>query len=113
VTPLQYEEIDGALLVGSARGQQADWVRNIAADPHVEVRVGSQQYDATAEIVTDMQRIVEFLELRLRRHPRMVGAMLRADGLSIPPERAELEAYAARLVMVVIRPDRKAQDARE
>ena len=29
ITPLQYEEIDGAYYVASARGAQADWFRNI------------------------------------------------------------------------------------
>ena len=39
VTPLQYEEIDGKYYLGSARGMQADWVRNIQANPQVEIRV--------------------------------------------------------------------------
>jgi deazaflavin-dependent oxidoreductase (nitroreductase family) len=33
VTPLQYERVDGALVVASARGTVSDWYRNLVADP--------------------------------------------------------------------------------
>jgi len=105
VTPLQYEEIDGAIYVGSSRGQKADWFRNILANPHVEVRVKSRRLRGVAETVTDPLRIADFLELRLRRHPKMIGTILQQEGLPAQPDRAQLEAYAAKLAMVVIRPE--------
>ena len=104
VTPLQYEEVDGAILVGSARGIKADWFRNIQADPHVQVQVKSRQFEGMAEAVTDPGRIADFLELRLKRHPRMVGAILKSEGLPASPCREKLEAYAKQLAMVIIRP---------
>jgi hypothetical protein len=57
-----------------------------------------------AETVTDPCRIADFLELRLKRHPRMVGKILKSEGLPEAPSRAELEEYAQRLAMVIIRP---------
>jgi deazaflavin-dependent oxidoreductase (nitroreductase family) len=102
VTPLQYEDVDGAIYLGAARGQQADWVRNILADPRVTVRVGARQFSGIAEIISDVPRIVDFLELRLQHHPKMVGAMLRSEGLPVPPSRSRLEAYAAGLTVAVI-----------
>jgi deazaflavin-dependent oxidoreductase (nitroreductase family) len=105
VTPLQYEEIDGAIYLGSSRGQKADWFRNTLANPHVEVRVKSRRFRGIAETVTDPQRIADFLELRLKRHPKMIGAILKREGLPAQPDRAQLEAYAAKLAMVVIRPE--------
>jgi deazaflavin-dependent oxidoreductase (nitroreductase family) len=105
VTPLQYEENDGAIYVASARGQKADWFRNILADPHVEVRVRSRRFRGVAETITDPARIADFLELRLRRHPKMIGAILQREGLPAQPDRAQLESYAARLALVVIRPE--------
>ncbi|MBI3361904.1 MAG: nitroreductase family deazaflavin-dependent oxidoreductase [Chloroflexi bacterium] len=104
-TPLQYEEIDGAIYVASARGAQADWFRNVEANPRVRVRVKSCQFDGTAQAITDPSRIADFLELRLRRHPKMIGAILKSERLPAAPSRAQLEAYAARLAMVVIHPD--------
>lgn len=105
VTPLQYEELDGAIYVGSTRGTRADWFRNILADPRVQVRVKSRQFAGRAEPITDPIRIADFLELRLKRHPRMVGAILKSEGLPPHPSRADLEAYAGRLAMVIIRPE--------
>jgi deazaflavin-dependent oxidoreductase (nitroreductase family) len=105
ITSLQYEEIDGSIAIGSARGQEADWFKNIVANPHVEVRVKGRRFQGTAEPVTDLTRIADFLEVRLERRPRMIGAMLRAEGLPAQPDRTHLEALAARLAMVVIRPD--------
>jgi deazaflavin-dependent oxidoreductase (nitroreductase family) len=103
VTPLQYEEVDGKYYVASARGVKADWFRNILANPAVEIRVESQRFEGVAEAITDAEQIADFLELRLRRHPRMMGAMFRAQGFPSHPSREELEAYAAKRAMVVIR----------
>ena len=104
VTPLQYEEIDGAVYVASALGVKADWFRNILANPCVQVRVGSRQFQGMAETVTDPGRIADFLELRLRRHPKMVSAILKSEGIPEAPSRAELEEYARQLAMVIIHP---------
>ena len=106
VTPLQYEEIDGKIYLGAALGPKADWFRNIQANPKVEVRVKSQKFSGLAEMITDTKSIADFLEIRLRRHPRMIGAMLRAEGLRMPPARGDLEQYAAQLTLVAIKPDK-------
>ena len=103
VTPLQYEEVDGVIYVAAARGQKADWFRNIVANPHVEVRVRNKHFQGLAEPITDPARIADFLKLRLERHPRMIGAMFRAQGLPAQPDRTQLEQYAANRAMVVIR----------
>ena len=105
VTPLQYEEIDGAFYVASAQGTRADWFRNILADPHVQVRVKSRQIRGIAEPITVPGRIADFIELRLRRHPKIIGAILQSEGLPADPNRAQLEEYAAKLAMVIIRPE--------
>ena len=104
VTPLQYEEINGRIYLGVALGQKADWFRNIQANPRVEVRVKSRHFSGLADTITDAKQIADFLEVRLSRHPRMIGAMLRAEGMQIPPERCDLEKYADRLALVVVKP---------
>lgn len=111
-TPLQYEDIDGVLTIGSARGDKADWYRNILANPCVELEIGQARFKAVAEPVTDPHEIADILEIRYQRHPRMVGLILRADGVRVPPDRAALEAYAARLTMVRLR-DRQPVDQKE
>ena len=104
VTPLQYEEVDGAFYVGSIRGTRADWFRNLVADPVVEVRVKSRRFRGRAEAITNADGVTDFLELRLERHPRMVGAILRADGVPGRPDRALLERYTERFAVVRITP---------
>lgn len=104
ITALQYEEVEGAVYVGSSKGTRADWFQNLLANPCVTVRVKSRQFAGMAQPVTDPVLIADFLELRLRRHPRMVGAMLKSESLSATPSRAELETYASQLAMAIIRP---------
>jgi deazaflavin-dependent oxidoreductase (nitroreductase family) len=106
VTPLQYEEIDGEYYLGAARGLQADWVRNLQANPQVEVRVGSKRLRGTAEVISDPARIADFIEIRLKRHPLMIGLIMqKAHGLPKNPSRAQLEALAAAEVLVIIHPE--------
>ena len=104
VTALQYEEVDGAIYLGSSRGMHADWVRNILADPRVEVRVKARCFSGLAEVVTHPVRVADFLKLRLKRHPRMVGMIMKADGLPAKPSRHELENYARKLALVIVKP---------
>lgn len=106
VTPLQYEEVDGVIYVGAARGQKADWFSNIVANPNVEVQVKSRRFCGIAEPITDPERIADFLELRLRLRPRMMKAMFRWAGLPAEPTRDQLEQYAKKRALVVIRPDK-------
>lgn len=69
------------------------------------MRVKSRMFYGTARVFTDPGQIANFLELRCRRHPRMMSAMLRGEGIRLPPERAALEAYAVQLALAVIEPD--------
>lgn len=105
VTPLQYEELDGKIYVTAAYGLRADWVRNIQANPCVEVRVRGGRFQGFASVITDRERIADMLELRLKRHPRMIAAILRSEGLPAKPAREDLSAYAAKLAMVEITPE--------
>lgn len=104
VTPLQYDEVDGVFYVGSARGDKADWYRNILVNPAVEVQVKSRRFHGIAEPVTDPQQIADLLEIRLQRSPKMVGALFRAEGFPPTPSREQMVAYAKKRTMVVIIP---------
>jgi deazaflavin-dependent oxidoreductase (nitroreductase family) len=104
VTPLQYEEIDGLIHIGSARGVDADWYRNIEANPEVEVRVREKRFRGRGETVTDLRRVTDFLEHRLKNRPRFVGMLMRTEGLPPNPTREQMEEYASKRAMVVIHP---------
>lgn len=105
VTPLQYELIDGKIFIASARGTKADWYRNILLHPEVDVRVKSRRFKGLAEPVTDLERITDFLEYRLEKHPRMLAAITRFEGLPPHPNREQLKAYAQNRALVIIHPE--------
>jgi deazaflavin-dependent oxidoreductase (nitroreductase family) len=105
VTPLQYEMIGDDCYIGAARGVKADWVRNIQVNPQVEVRLGAKHFQGTAEVVTDPCRFADFMEVRLERHPRMIGFIMeKAHGLPNHPSREQLEELAKDEAFVIVRP---------
>ena len=57
VTPLLYDEIDGVIYVGSARGTKADWYRNLLVNPQVEVTIGSRHFTGRVELITEPGQI--------------------------------------------------------
>jgi hypothetical protein len=102
---LQYEEVDGCYYIASARGAEADWYKNILADPSVHVQIRDREFDAVAEPVADPTRIADFIELRLQRHPFMIRLIMTLfDGLPWHFSRADLEQFCAKKAMVVLRP---------
>ncbi len=105
VTPLQYEKIGVDYYLGAARGVNADWVRNIQADPQVELRVGAKHFIGTAEVITDPSKFADFLEVRLERHPRLIGLIMeKAHGLPKRPSREQLEGMAKDEAFVIVHP---------
>ena len=102
-TPLQFELVDGLIYIASARGQEADWFKNILANPRVRVQVQKREFDALAEPVTDPGRIADFLEMRLRRHTIMVRLIMHLfDGLPLHFQRADLEEISRQKVLVIL-----------
>jgi deazaflavin-dependent oxidoreductase (nitroreductase family) len=104
VTPLQFEEVNGLIYVASARGRQADWFRNLQADPRVRVQITDRQFDGLAEPIVEPARIADFLELRLKRRPFLMRLMLLLEGLLPWANRAALERVAAKKALVIIKP---------
>jgi deazaflavin-dependent oxidoreductase (nitroreductase family) len=105
VTPLQYELIGADYYLGAARGVKADWVRNIQTNPQVEIRVGAKHFEGTAEVITDPSKFADFMEVRLERHPRMIGLIMeKAHGLPRRPSREQLEELAKDEVFVIVYP---------
>jgi len=103
-TPLQYELENGAVYVASVRGCQADWVRNILVDSNVEVELEDIYFHAQAQVITDSTQISEFLEMRLKRHPLMMGMMMFFHGLPPRPNRDQLYELAVDRALVKFNP---------
>ena len=54
-------------------------------------------------MISDPAKIADFFQLRLERNPRMIGALMRAEGLPRKHTRADLEKFAADKAVVMIR----------
>jgi deazaflavin-dependent oxidoreductase (nitroreductase family) len=105
VTPLQYEMIGCDYYLGSARGIKSDWVRNIQSNPQVDVRVGAKHFQGTAEVITDPSKFADFMEVRLKRHPLMIGLIMeKTHGLPRYPSREQLEGLAKEEAFVIVHP---------
>ncbi len=103
VTPLQYEEVNGEYYIASARGKEADWFKNLTTHPQVHFQVRDREFDALAEPVTDLVRIADFIELRLRRHPFMIRLIMYLfDGLPLRFSRLRLEEICRDKAMVIL-----------
>jgi deazaflavin-dependent oxidoreductase (nitroreductase family) len=102
MTPLQYEEVENVYYVASARGAQADWYRNLQTCPEVNVRVGDRIFSTIAEPMSEPAQVADFLELRIKRHPHFMKAMMRLEGLPSNYSRLDLEKLARRLRVVAL-----------
>ena len=110
VTPLQYEMIGSDYYLGAARGVKADWVRNIQINPQVEMRVGAKYFYGTAEVITDPSKFADFMEVRLERHPFMIGLIMqKAHGLPRRPSREQLKELAKEEAFVIVHPTSNVQ----
>jgi deazaflavin-dependent oxidoreductase (nitroreductase family) len=52
-TMVSYTQVGGKLYIASGWGQQAQWYRNVVADPHVSVQAGRETFSALARRVED------------------------------------------------------------
>lgn len=64
-----------------------------------------RKFRVVAELITDAEAICDFIVLRLKRHPLMVGAILHSKGLPFKPARSGLLAYSQGLAMAVLHPE--------
>jgi deazaflavin-dependent oxidoreductase (nitroreductase family) len=106
-TPMQYEKIGGNYYVGAARGCKADWFRNVQACPEVEVSVGRRHFTALAESITDPARVADFLAYRLKRHPLMIGLMMKLHRLPMKPDHEQLLELGRTTALVIFHPQKE------
>ncbi len=101
---LQYELIDERYYVGAANGEHADWYRNLLHDAHAQIQAGEKIINVSAEMISDAERIADYLGYRLQKHPLMIRLILRLDGVKGKPDRSALLSYAAGIRMVILTP---------
>ena len=103
IIPLQYEQIDNVIYIGSARGSNADWVRNIEKNPEVKVQIKNLSFEGLAEVITNPSIIADFFEVRIQNHPFMIRMIMHIEGLPFKYSRSDLERFAGKKVIVRVR----------
>jgi deazaflavin-dependent oxidoreductase (nitroreductase family) len=103
VTPLQYEYFNKSYFIGSMRGKNSDWVRNIINNPIVIVRIGTKEsFVRQAKIIGNIVTIQSFLRLKLSRNPRMVSIILALAGIKNINSPDSLSSYSATICLVKV-----------
>jgi deazaflavin-dependent oxidoreductase (nitroreductase family) len=76
---------DGIVYMLSGGADRSDWVRNLVADPHVSIRLGSETRATTARIVTDLDEDATARRLLVEKYtPRYSGELEGWGRTSLP-----------------------------
>lgn len=89
-----------AIYVAAAWGTEAQWLKNVKADPDVVFHLGSRKYRTTVEMVT-RERAHQLMEDYAEKHPKALERLSRFM-LDDPAETVEAEAdQVAELIPMV------------
>lgn len=100
--PVGYAIVGDAVYCLAGFGRRTSWVRNVAADPHVEVILPGRSFSGLAEQVTDRDELFRVLPPLLRS----MGPLVTAFGLGDPQRETpqELARKCEGMPLVRIRP---------
>lgn len=100
---IRHEAETSVYFVAAGWGDRAQWVRNIRADPRVEVRVGGRDFPAVADILPDSWAREELLEYA-SRNPTLWRVLMRMAGYHVDRDTRPEDLISAMRV-VSFRPD--------
>jgi hypothetical protein len=87
----------------SARGEKADWYRNVAATPALEVRTGGQRYVPEQRLLAPEENHAVISDYE-RRHPLAFRVFARVFGYPLNGTEAARREVAHSLCLVAFRP---------
>lgn len=99
-TPLEYHRLEGIIHIFILRGENADVVKNMRANPdQVNVRHGFHWYQPRIEILNDLDEKFKITKWYAGKYPKAVGSIL---GLKINEETIDNVAMDfAKLISIV------------
>jgi deazaflavin-dependent oxidoreductase (nitroreductase family) len=100
---VRFEPESGTAVTISAWGDRADWFRNIRKNPQVEAQIGWNRFAAEATILSEDQRVTEFLNYA-RIHPVMAVRLPGLVGYELDGSEDDFIAFAKVIEMVAVRP---------
>ena len=100
-TPIGYFRIDGVIHVFSGWGKEANWYKNIAANPaEIFLQVGFRRSPARAEFLSDPAKIQQTLEKLVVQNPKGAGYLMGWDAGIDRPETADFSLMIERVLVV-------------
>jgi len=71
-TPLEYHRWKGVITVVSGRGEDADWLKNLRANPDgVSIRYGFRSFQPRIEFIEDEKEKIERIKWYVTKHPKV------------------------------------------
>lgn len=89
--------------IAAAWGEKSDWVKNIRADPHVQVQVARRHMDMLAEQLSPDQGETVILDYA-QRHPSAMKNLARFMGYQLDGSEADFRALGRMLLMFSLAP---------
>jgi deazaflavin-dependent oxidoreductase (nitroreductase family) len=99
---IRRDEAGAAYYVLAGFGEESDWVRNLRANPEVEVTVGGHHYQVTAEFLAEGDAEREVLDYA-RRAPFVARQLPRLLGYQVDGSEEGYRALARQLLVVRFR----------
>jgi deazaflavin-dependent oxidoreductase (nitroreductase family) len=99
--PVGYHRIEGTVVVFSGWAQDANWYKNMTADPDtVYVQVGFHRFPARAEVVREPQALRNMLEQFVRQCPKAARQLLGWDPQLDDPATADFSLAIEKVLVV-------------
>ena len=101
---IRHDAATGLWVVVSGWGDRTQWLANLRATPHAEIRSGSRRVAVEARVLPDAEAAREIADYG-RRHPRALRTVARALGWEIDGSERDLDelARAVRVVALSMR----------
>jgi deazaflavin-dependent oxidoreductase (nitroreductase family) len=106
---LLYNPATRESVVLSAWGEKADWYRNIAATPALEVRTGGQRYAPEQRFLAPEENHAVLSDYE-RRHPLAFRFFAKVFGYPLGATEAERSTFTESLRLVAFRPKKRVNE---
>ena len=100
---VKFEPASDTYYIAAAWGEKSDWVKNIKANPKVQVQVGSREINMLAEQLTPDQGELIILDYA-QRHPTAMTSLARYMGYQLDGSEADFRELGSRLLMYSLTP---------
>jgi len=100
---VKYEPSKETYYIAAAWGERSDWVKNIRANPRVQVQVGRRKMDMVAEQLTPEQGEAVILDYA-QRHPTAMKSLARFMGFQLDGSEADFRELGRLMLMFALIP---------